>query len=74
MSYDIHNGEDYGYDKSYIVGIAYKEMTSVYYKDKKIDFKTANVKLNNEEIILTVWIMPFNNGEDINISDFSYQG
>ena len=72
-TYDIHKGEEYGYDKSYFVGIAYREMAAVYCKGESIDFKTADVSLNGEDISLTVWIMPFSNGEDISISDFEYQ-
>lgn len=73
MTYNVHNGEDYGYDKSYFMGIAYRKMTDVYWKGESIDFKSVKVSLNNKEITLTVWIMPFSNGEDISISDFEYK-
>lgn len=72
MTYDIHKGEDYGYDKSYFIGIAYRKMTDVYYKGESIDFQTVDVTLNQNDISLTIWTMPFKNETDINISDFEY--
>ena len=47
ITYDIHKGEDYGYDKSFFIGIAYMEMKDVFYKGESISFKTADVRLNN---------------------------
>lgn len=71
--YRVYDGEDLGYDKSYFVAMVYRKMSDVYYKGESIDFKTVDVQLNGENITLTVWLMPFSNGEDIDISDFEYQ-
>ena len=73
MTYNIYDGEDLGYDRSYFVAIIYRKMSDVYYKGESIDFKTVDVQLNGEDITLTVWLMPFSNGDEINISDFKYQ-
>ena len=40
---------------------------------REIDFKTVDVQLNGEDITLTIWLMPFSNGDEISISDFKYQ-
>lgn len=73
MTYNIYDGEDFGYDKSYFVAIIYRKMSDVYYKGESIDFKTVDVQLNGEDITLTIWLMPFSNGDEISISDFKYQ-
>ena len=73
ITYDIHKGEDYGYDKSFFIGIAYMEMKDVFYKGESISFKTADVRLNQKDVTLTIWLMPFENGKDISISDFEYR-
>lgn len=73
MTYDIHKGEDYGYDKSYFIGIAYRKMSDVYYKGESIHFETVDVSLNKENITLTIWLMPFENGSNISLSDFEYR-
>lgn len=49
MRYDIHKREDYGYDKSYFVGIAYRKMKGVYCKDESVNFKTVDVSLNDKK-------------------------
>ena len=73
ITYDIHKGEDYGYDKSFFIGIAYTEVKDVFYKGESISFKTADVRLNQKDVTLTIWLMPFENGKDISISDFEYR-
>lgn len=73
MTYTVYEGEDFGYDKSYFIGIVYRKITAVYYKDESIDFKTADVDLNDKGITLSVWLMPFNNGERINVDDFDFK-
>lgn len=73
MIYNIYDGEDYGYDRSYFVAIAYRKMSAVYCRGESIDFKTVDVQLNGEDITLTVWLMPYDNGDEISISDFEYK-
>ena len=73
MRYRVYEGEDYGYDRSYFVAIIYRKMSDVYYKGESIDFKTVDVQLNGEDITLTVWLMPYDNGDEISISDFEYK-
>lgn len=72
-NYRIYEGEDYGYDKSYFVGILCKEVKDVLYKNESIDFQTVDITLNGEKISLTVWLMEFVNGQNIEIKDFSYE-
>lgn len=47
-------------------------MTDLYFKGNRIDFQTKDIVLNDEKIALTVWLMPYSNGEEITISDFEY--
>lgn len=49
------------------------EMKDVFYKGESISFKTADVRLNQKDVTLTIWLMPFENGKDISISDFEYR-
>lgn len=72
VTYHFYDGDDLGYDESYFVGIAFFKITDLYYKGKSIDFQTKDIILNDEKISLTVWLMPYSNGEEINISDFEY--
>lgn len=73
MIYNIYDGEDYGYDKSYFVAIVYQKLSAVYYKGESIDYKTVDVQLNGKDIILTVWLMLYDNEDEISISDFEYK-
>lgn len=66
ITYHFYDGDDLGYDKSYFVGIAFFKMTDLYYKDNRIDFQTKDIVLNDEKISLTVWLMPYSNGEEKN--------
>lgn len=72
ITYHFYDGDDLGYDKSYFVGIAFFKMTDLYYKGNRIDFQTKDIDLNDEKISLSVWLMPYSNGEEITISDFEY--
>lgn len=69
----IYEGGDFGYDQSYFVGILCKEVKDVLYKNESIDFQTVDITLNGEKISLTVWLMSFDNGNNINVEDFSYE-
>lgn len=73
MTYNIYDGEDYGYDKSYFVAIVYQKLSTVNYKGESIDFKTVDVQLNGKDITLTIWLMPYDNGNEISLSDFEYR-
>ncbi len=73
MRYRVYDGKDFGYDRSYFVAMVYRKMSVVYYKGESIDFKTVDVQLNDKDITLTVWLMPFSNGDEISLSDFEYQ-
>lgn len=72
ITYHFYDGDDLGYDKSYFVGIAFFKMTDLYYKGNRIDFQTKDIDLNDEKTSLSVWLMPYSNGEEITISDFEY--
>ena len=65
--------KDFGYDRSYFVAMVIGKTSAVYYKGESIDFKTVDVQLNDKDITLTVWLMPFSNGDEISLSDFEYQ-
>lgn len=69
-TYYIHNGEDYRYDKSFFVGIVYQKLSEVYFKGESIKFDIIETTLNDEDITLIFWLMPFDNGEEVSISDF----
>lgn len=73
MTYNIYNCYKITFVISKIFSIIYRKMSDVYYKGESIDFKTVDVQLNGEDITLTIWLMPFSNGDEISISDFKYQ-
>lgn len=70
---NIYDGEDFGYDKSYVIGMLDKKITSLTYKGKNIDYKSETVVLNGNKTAITVWLMSYDNGDDIDVADFSYQ-
>lgn len=66
-------GEYLGYDNSYYIGILFEKVSSVSYKDKELDIQNKEIELNGEKVGLTMWLMKYPNGDEINVDDFRYE-
>lgn len=72
LYYSEYEGEYYGYDNSYYIGLLFEKVSSVSYKDKELDIQNKEIELNGEKVGLTMWLMKYPNGDEINTDDFIY--
>lgn len=72
LDYVIYEGEYYGHDNSYFIGILFEKVSSVLYKDKELEIQNKEIEVNGEKVGLTMWLMKYPNGEEIDINEFKY--
>lgn len=64
------SGKLVGYDSNYYIGIMYKSVNQILYEGKDIEFQTKEVKLNGEEIVMTIWLMKYDYNQEIDNRKF----
>lgn len=72
LDFRVEEGEFYGHENSYFIGVLFEKVSSVSYKDRELDIQNKEIELNGEKVGLTMWLMKFPNGDEISTDDFMY--